>query len=210
MRVLLLGDSHTVGTYGTKLEQLFRARGDDVVRVAHVGATAGNYLSSGKYSAEFDGLRGQRFDVAVITLGTNDAAASDSVSPTTSAERFRALADGLNAGVVWYVGPPAFSDNAARTYNPAFKGEGKDLNTRAAKVFDAARDVFGSRAVDSRPLTQAFVQRTEIHLGPQGGAAWAQGVFDRVSSGGSGAGGWFVAAVLGVAAYLAWRRFRPS
>jgi lysophospholipase L1-like esterase len=184
MNVLLLGDSHTVGGYGSELERLFKARGDSVTRIAHVGAAAGDYLT-GKYAGEYAALRGRPFDVVVITLGTNDAAASDHISPAKTAERIKALADGLTSRATWYVGPPSFSDNAARTYNPAFAGPpgaGKDLNTRAAKVFDAVRVVFGDRAVDARPATKAFVKEKDIHLGPQGGAAWAAEVFRRVAA----------------------------
>jgi len=183
MNVLLLGDSHTVGGYGSELERLFRGRGDTVTRIAHVGAAAGDYLT-GKYASEYAAAKAKPFDVVVITLGTNDAAASDYIAPSKTAERIKALADGLTSRATWYVGPPSFSANAARTYNPAFAGppgSGKDLNTRAAKVFDAVRGAFGDRAIDSRAATLPFVKATDIHLGPQGGAAWARDVFDRVS-----------------------------
>ncbi len=184
MNVLLLGDSHTVGGYGTELERLFKARGDVVTRIAHVGAAAGDYLT-GKYASEYAALRGRPFDLVVISLGTNDAAASDYIAPSKTAERIKALADGLTSRSTWYVGPPSFSDNAARTYNAAFAGppgSGKDLNSRAARVFDAVRAVFGDRVVDARPATSAFVRPTDIHLGPQGGSAWARMVFDRLAA----------------------------
>jgi lysophospholipase L1-like esterase len=183
VNVLLLGDSHTVGGYGSELERLLKARGDTVTRVAHVGAAAGDYLT-GKYASEYAALKGKPFDVVVISLGTNDAAASDYIAPSKTAERIKALADGLTSRATWYVGPPSFSANAARTYNPAFAGppgSGKDLNTRAAKVFDAVQPVFGDRAIDPRAATLPFVKETDIHLGQQGGAAWAAAVFSRVN-----------------------------
>lgn len=178
MNVLLLGDSHTVGGYGSELERLFKARGDAVTRIAHVGAAAGDYLT-GKYANEYAALKGRSFDVVVITLGTNDAAATDYIAPSRTAERIKALADGLTSRATWYVGPPSFSANAARTYNPVFAKE--DLNSRAAKVFAAVAPSFGDRAIDARPSTLPFVKQTDIHLGPQGGAAWAQAVFGRVA-----------------------------
>jgi lysophospholipase L1-like esterase len=222
MNVLLLGDSHTVGGYGSELERLFKGRGDSVTRIAHVGAAAGDYLT-GKYAGEYAAAKAKPFDIVVITLGTNDAAASDYIAPSKTAERIKALADGLTSRATWYVGPPSFSANAARTYNKVFAGEGKDLNTRAAKVFDAVRGAFGARAIDSRASTLPFVKATDIHLGPQGGAAWARVVFDRVSGaplapgapvpGGlvssSSAGGAGVAPLLllgAVAAFWWWRR----
>ena len=227
MNVLLLGDSHTVGGYGSELERLFKANGDAVTRVAHVGAAAGDYLT-GKYASEYASLRGRPFDVVIITLGTNDAAASDYISPSKTAERIKALADGLTSRSTWYVGPPSFSANAASTYNKVFAGPGKDLNTRADAVFRAVQNVFGSRAIDARPSTAAFVKQTDIHLGPQGGAAWAAEVFRQASGsppsvvrgdsgvdtrsesgGGGGSGATFVAlALVGVAAFLLVRRMR--
>lgn len=184
MKVLLLGDSHTVGSYGQSLARLFRDTGADVSVVANVGANAGNYLPGGKYESQVPTRVSNPlgFDIAIITLGTNDAAASDSVSPGTSADRFKALAEKLPASIVWYVGPPSFSDNAARTYNPVFAGPGKDLNTRAAALLGEAFKRFGSRTIDSRPSTAKFAQANDIHLGPQGGAAWAQAVFQRTTA----------------------------
>lgn len=181
MNVLLLGDSHTVGSYGNALAALFASKGANVTRLANVGATGSNYLT-GKYQQAYAGVARQPFDVAIITLGTNDAAASDSVTPAKSAEGFKKLASGLNAKQVWYVGPPSFSDNAARTYNKVFAGPGKDLNTRSAAVFDAARAVFGGRAIDSRPATAPFVKQNDIHLGKEGGEAWAAAVFAKANA----------------------------
>lgn len=182
MKVLLLGDSHTVGPYGQSLAKLFKSAGAEVTVVANVGASAGNYLPGGRYASQVPsrGTNPLGFDVAVVTLGTNDAAASDSVAPATSADRIKALASALPSNNVWYVGPPAFSDTAARTYNPAFAGPGKDLNTRASAVLNEAFKRFGSRTIDSRAATKPFVSQRDIHLGQQGGEAWARMVFDRI------------------------------
>jgi lysophospholipase L1-like esterase len=194
VNVLLLGDSHTVGPYGNALAALFASKGANVTRLANVGATGVNYLS-GKYQQAYAAVAKQPFDVAIITLGTNVAAASDSTPPAKSAETFKKLADGLNARQVWYVGPPSFSANAASTYNRVFAGPGKDLNTRSAAVFDAARAVFGGRAIDSRPSTASFVKPTDIHLGKEGGEAWAAAVFAKANAPASDPLLWAVAAV---------------
>lgn len=184
MRVLLLGDSHTAGAYGQCLKKLFETAGDTVTVVANVGANASNYLPGGKYEGQVPSrvTNPLGFDLALITLGTNDAAASDSVSPATSAARLKRLADALPSSNVWYVGPPAFSENAARTYNPAFAGPGKDLNTRAAAVLNEAFKLFGFRTFDSRRATQPFVSNTDIHLGRQGGEAWAKAVYAKTTA----------------------------
>lgn len=182
MKVLLLGDSHTVGPYGQALAKLFKGAGAEVTVVANVGASAGNYLPGGKYAAQTPSRATNPlgFDVAIITLGTNDAAASDSLPPATSAARIKNLANALPSSNVWYVGPPSFSENAARTYNKAFAAPGKDLNTRAGAVLNEAFKLFGARTIDSRAATKPFVSQRDIHLGPQGGEAWAQMVFQKV------------------------------
>jgi len=187
MRVLLLGDSHTVGSYGKALADLFAARGAEVVRVGRVGATASSYLGDGWKKLEgvgdFDAAKLGQYDLAVVTLGTNDAAAlSSSFIAQNAAEALQRVAERLNAATIWYVGPPAFSANAAASYNPVFRQE--DLNSRADRLWRAVSGLFGGRAVDSRPSTKAFVRESDIHLGDAGGKAWAAAVFQRVQSGG--------------------------
>lgn len=168
MRVLLVGDSHTVGPYGDALESLFASAGASVVRIARTGARAGTFLGE-----TWDGP----FDLAIVSLGTNDVA-QDMAGADLLADRIRKLADRIPASVVFWVGPPAFSTTAARSYNPIFAR--KDLNTRVAELYDAAIPLFGDLTIDPRGVTAPYVPAADIHLGPEGGAAWARFVFDRV------------------------------
>lgn len=183
MNVLLLGDSHTHGTYGQTLEGLFKARGDTVTRVGVVSVTAGQYLSGNwkkltlGRTGDFDDAIAGSYDLAVISLGTNDAAGMGADASKT-AQTIKTLAERVKAPVIWWVGPPAFSDNAARTYNPVFKTE--DLNSRAERLWKAASPLFEPRAIDPREATKSFVEQSDIHFKPAGGKAWAQFVFDRV------------------------------
>lgn len=204
--VLLLGDSHTFGSYGTSLEKLFKAAGADVTRVGWVGAAAIHYLNGKERTlklggtGDFAAAASRPWDVVVVSLGTNDAAAlAPGQSAAEAAERIRTLAYKLQAKSLWYVGPPAFSDNAAKTYNPAFAKE--SLKLKAERLWDEARNRFPN-AIDPRSVTAPFVSAKDIHLGPKGGAAWARRVFDTIageqvtlapgekapSSGGSGVG----------------------
>lgn len=204
MRVLLLGDSHTVGPYGKALADLFAARGDAVTRVGRVGATASSYLGDGWKKLEgvgdFDAAKLGQYDLVVLTLGTNDAAAlSAAFSVQKAAEAVQRLAGSIKAKAVWYVGPPAFSTNAAASYNPVFRQE--DLNSRADRLWREVSRLFGSRTVDSRASTKAFVRETDIHLGDAGGKAWAAAVFQRVQAGGFPTG--VVVGVVTVAAVVA-------
>lgn len=171
MNVLLLGDSHTLGFYGQALAQLFKGMGADVTVVANAGAAAVDYLAGGKHAAQVPTRLSKPlgFDIAVITLGTNDAAASDNAPPGTSADRLKSLADALPSSNVWYVGPPAFSAQVAAQV-------AGNLNTRAGAILNEALKRFGFRTIDSRPSTVGGGD-----LAPQG-EAWAQAVFKRTTA----------------------------
>lgn len=183
MNVLLLGDSHTHGAYGESLEALFKAAGHTVTRVGWVSATATHYLN-GKYkklklghTGDYDSqVKGKNFDLAIVSLGTNEAGGVANAAQAQSAiANIQKLIGTFSAPNVFWVGPPAFSPNAARTYNPAFAK--MDLNQRAALIWAAGSAAFGPRALDPRGATQAHTLAKNIHLGPAGGKAWAQYVF---------------------------------
>ena len=190
--VLLLGDSHTYGSYGKELERLFDAAGFTVTRVGWVGARADHYLKSTQDKIGLGGTgdwstaKGKHYALAVVTLGTNDAAILPTGgSASSAASKIRELANGLDADVVWYVGPPAFEAGVSRTYAAAFKTD--DLNARADRLWTATAPLF-DRTIDSRAVTKPFVSSSDIHFGPKGGKAWAQAVFDTVSTGGGSTG----------------------
>jgi lysophospholipase L1-like esterase len=213
--VLLLGDSHTFGPYGQELERLFKADGWTVTRVGWVGARADNYLKGTHEkiglggTGDWSSAKGRRYDVAVVTLGTNDAAllpAGGDAAP--AAAKILELVNGLDAGATWWVGPPAFEAGIAKSYNKAFKTD--DLNARADRLWKAGSPLF-SRAIDPRAATRPFVSSSDIHFSPKGGKAWARSVFDAVSSPGmelsttsTGPGTGLVVAVLALGALTWW------
>lgn len=183
MKVLLIGDSHTVGPYGQKLRALFEADNDTVEVLAKVGANAMNYLPGGRFSAELEQLARRSWDLVIISLGTNDATFTDSHPAVRLAANMKALADKVANRVtsteVWYVGPPAFSETAARK-GAAFQAPGKDMNSRAAQLLVEVHKLFGAKLIDVRAVTKPFVNANDIHLGAKGGEAWAQAVYDRI------------------------------
>lgn len=224
MNVLILGDSHTAGFYGQELERLFKDRGDNVTRVGRIGATANSYLSGGwkklQGTGDFDSAALGTYDFTVLSLGTNDAAGlTASNTPQAAASAIKRLADSLHTKALVYVGPPSFSDNAAKTYNPVFKTE--DLNSRADRLWQVAAPQF-TASIDPRAATKSFTQQNDVHFKADGGKAWAQFVWESLQqkaaavaarvtsavtpSSGSVAPIIGAAAVVAVAALLWWRR----
>lgn len=186
-KVLLIGDSHSVGYYGSFLKNMFEKAGWDVTKVAREGITAAAYIAGreDRYprgKGKLSDVTGTKFDLAIITLATNDAAGIGRPSAAAGvAESIRNLASALNAVDIWWVGAPAFSSNAAKTFNPAFGG-GYDLNQRAEDLWQALSPTFGDKAIDPREVTKPFVRQRDIHLGTEGGKAWAEHVYNAVTS----------------------------
>ena len=185
LRVLLVGDSHTVGAYGSDLiAALTNAGAKTVSTVANVGSKATDY-TTGKYASAFNNAvgDGSNFDVVIITLGTNDAAVYGLNQANTSAAINQIAA--AAAPVAFYVGPPSFSATAAgcpSTWNsgtaaaPSFPCFNPNLNTTADAVWSAVSPSFNTRAFDSRPATAPFVSQTNIHFGADGYQAWSDAV----------------------------------
>lgn len=178
MRVLLVGDSHLVGRFGNYLERLFTDNGDEVVRLAVGGNAARDFIVGRSKDAFAQVTMGQRYDLAIIELGTNDAANLDAVPLGKVANFIGAMAQKIDAGRVFWVGAPAFSAEAAVS-NRLWAG-GYDLNMRAQDVWDTVRPLFGDLAIDPRKATAPYVSRKDVHFWNVGADKWAQYVFDTV------------------------------
>ena len=174
MRILLVGDSHMVGFFGEKLENKLRSQGHDVVRLAKGGWSATTFLTS-RGQDELDRLDGW-FDLALLELGTNDAANLDSVPLEKAAANILTLTRKLPTARVVWVGPPSFDATIARTLYPAFASY--DLNSRARDLWLAVSPQIAS--IDSRPSTQQYAKRDDVHFGPKGSEAWASSVVDQL------------------------------
>ena len=180
MRVLLVGDSHMVGRFGKRLEADFRAQGDDVVRLAVGGNAARDFLVGRSKQAFADVTEGQAYDLAIIALGTNDAANLDAVPVTKVSSNIGAMAKKIDAPRVFWVGAPAFSQEAA--VSNKWWANGYDLNMRAEDVWQATSPLFGEYAIDPREITQPYVSRTDVHFWNVGADKWADFVFDFVQA----------------------------
>lgn len=227
-RALILGDSHVdANGFGKTLEAALQAKGYDVVRFG-VGATAARSWLAGPVTRK--GLGATRslaeaanagpYDLALIVLGTNDAAntyrASVEGGPPldrgipAAAQQIKQVAGSIPARVTWWIGPPAMGDSVAY-YN----------NASVDALWNAASPLFAPYAFDSRPITAPYA-RTKgasdgVHYYGTPATQWAQAVADRVTSpallplgvlGGVGSGAtlyWLLAGVVTLIAVLGLR-----
>lgn len=215
-RVLLTGDSHMEWSpFGRRLQAKLEQLGATVVNLS-IGGSSARVWSSGRPVCRTSGerrcltvedIRAQGpYDVAIVSLGTNDAANADvdggdlAARARTTAERLRQFADAIPANEVWIVGPPRMA------------GRGHYTDRTMAPVAEASAAEFGPRFIDSRSVPR--VDGDGIHVGQRGGEAWSSLVIDSMRSGGSGvtrSGSAFgfgvtVLLVAGFVAYLSSRR----
>jgi lysophospholipase L1-like esterase len=178
VRVLLVGDSHLVGPFGNRLESLFTDNGDQVVRLAVGGNAARDFIAGRSKDAFAQVTMGQRYDLAIIELGTNDAANLDAVPLAKVANFIGTMAQRIDAGRVFWVGAPAFSPEAA--VSNRYWANGYDLNMRAQDVWATVSPLFGDLAIDPRGVTAPYTSKKDIHFWNAGAGKWAEYVFDTV------------------------------
>lgn len=216
-RILLTGDSHMDWSpFGVNLDRLLREAGATVVRMA-IGGSAAKQWASGKqvcrtiagnkvcFSAA-DLRAAGPFDLVVVSLGTNDAANASAANAdrtraaeqaATDVETFMGL---LGSPRFVVVGPPTLGDRLNHY-----------TNANMTPLVDVFARRFSGRFIDSRSVP--LVDGDGVHFGRKGGEAWAKFVVDRLAAGGAaggggGVGGALTFALVGVAALVAWRRFR--
>lgn len=192
-KVVILGDSHVDGsTFGKALEGLLAASGAQVTRFGWGGSAARTWLAGrltfGKqYSVEQVRDAGP-WDIAIISLGTNDGANGGKAAQgnTAQAQQFakqaaaqiRQIADGIGASEVWWAEPPQMSPSNAYKggdVTPWYTPENIDL------VRVEGRKLFGGHAIDATSV--GTPDGDGIHLGGQGGKAWAALVHQTVLDG---------------------------
>lgn len=186
-RVLLTGDSHMEWSpFGRALEAKLRDLGATVVNVSVGGSSARSWASGRacrpgtEVCHTLADLTATRPDVAIISLGTNDAANADAegadprAAAQQTAERLRQVVSAIGAREVWIVGPPRMG-----------RTTGHYTDATMAPVVDALRRMFGNRFVDSRAVPR--IDGDGIHVGARGGEAWASYAVAKMTSGGSSA-----------------------
>lgn len=189
--ILLIGDSHTVGTFGQTLENLFRKNSNKTVdRVGYVGITASKYLDNTPTvgtnggTGDYESAKRNSYDIVVVLLSTNDAAGITTASGANSmANNIKKLMDMLKGKRKIWVSAPKFNQVAASTYNSSFANF--DLNKRVELLWQAGTQIIGAaNSIDSRPCTESLKESTgtDIHYNKNAAAQWASCVYKKISS----------------------------
>jgi lysophospholipase L1-like esterase len=191
-RIVIIGDSHVdASTFGRVLESMLRERGANVTRFGWGGSAGRTWLagnpSLGKQYTLAQVNQSGPYDLALVCLGTNDGANSEAAAAqggpsmvagvATASKQIKQVADALDAKRVVWIGPPAMGD-ITRYYTSASVNE----------VWRVTSPLFGSDAIDSREATRPYVSGDGVHLGREGGTAWAQFVVDELSKMHAGVG----------------------
>ncbi|MGV3524324.1 MAG: SGNH/GDSL hydrolase family protein [Candidatus Sericytochromatia bacterium] len=192
-RVLILGDSQTVGPYGKSIDELARATGATVSTHASWGASPAWFVNGNEtykyWSRNAEGqeatqmhaktpvltdlLASHRPDVVVVTLGGNLIAGNASQADVTrQVSEIGNAVSASGARLVW-VGPPKY-----------------DPKTRSPEVVEQLYQKLGNivpefgTLVDSRPHVEAYAGTDGLHYsGPEGeriAGEWAAGVFETI------------------------------
>lgn len=158
-RVLEIGDSHTVGTYGQELEKLLERKGAAVERHAAVGTSAGHWINGGHGAQPLQNLIAQtRPEVVIINLGANSRGGVGS-----DVKRLAQIARSSGAQVIW-VGPPRTRQDMSnpaslQKYDDAMRAELQGLGTY----------------ISSAPYS-SYDGPDGIHYNAGAARKWAQGV----------------------------------
>jgi hypothetical protein len=168
-KILMLGDSHTVGPYGSKMKEMIKDTGSDVAVDAKIGAAPKDFTNR-----MTDLIKKENPDTIVVSLGTNFREGGMTQRQIDiQVERItKAVRDtGSKAKIVW-VGPPRLQTD--------MKDNGASLDS-FDKMMEKAMGSKG-KYVSSNAYTN-YEGRDGVHYNKKPAEAWAKGVFDVINSG---------------------------
>ncbi|MFV8257997.1 SGNH/GDSL hydrolase family protein [Bdellovibrio bacteriovorus] len=195
-RVLLLGDSHAYGRYGTVLDAHFRKGDTQVTSLSSCGSSPSTWTTSsenfkstncGFWKKNSKGqetrvtshrlpsfgeeLAATKPDLTVITLGTNFLASPANIkSEKAHVEKMMKQINAAGSACIW-VGPPDLKKDP-------FK---KNLEL-GVKELKSWADANNCQFIDSTKLTKYPGGKTDgIHYGPKDSAAWGEAVVKEIS-----------------------------
>lgn len=192
--VLILGDTHAVGNWGTELEARVRALGTKrdpivVTRVGVEGAGAYHYNRGtqkqlpGKKKGSFSDAISKQYALAFVLLGTEDAA---QLSQREAAREILALFTKVKATNKFLILPPPYSKEFSESYkvSPDDVRQGKDLNWQVDKVGVYLYPIIGGMGY--RPMSDTSIQvnqsATNMDLTTNAAKIFADAVLAAMSS----------------------------
>jgi hypothetical protein len=190
-RVIIVGDSHTdLYPFGERLVAGLRDAGADVTVLAVGGTAASSWLGKkqplcrkavmGKPAKcqSLKEVKGKTFDLAIIALGTNDAANMNRAAAEGGGARaglmrqvvgqLDRLGSSLAPRYIW-IGPPPVTGKLKWYTQDAMDA-----------LYAAAAPVLKGRMIDSRELVPAGYKSDGAHLLGSSATGWADGVLDRL------------------------------
>ncbi|AHZ84919.1 hypothetical protein Bb109J_c2226 [Bdellovibrio bacteriovorus] len=195
-RVLLLGDSHAYGRYGSVLDAHFRKGDTQVTSLSSCGSSPSTWTTSsenfkstncGFWKKNAKGqetrvtshrlpsfgeeLAATKPDLTVITLGTNFLASPGNIkSEKAHVEKMMKQINAAGSACIW-VGPPDLKKDP-------FK---KNLEL-GVKELKSWADANNCQFIDSTKLTKYPGGKSDgIHYGPKDSAAWGEAVVKEIS-----------------------------
>ncbi len=188
-KVLMIGDSHTVGAFGTELDKQLRTTGAQVATYGASGSSATQWANGGTTSSGYveRGANGQvvqppwnqqhsipkledliakeKPGVIIVNLGANFRGGD----PTSQVRSLGEIAKKHGIKLIW-VGPPKTREDSG--------------NDSSIKAFDqkmaAAMAPYGTY-IASDPFTPTYSGGDGLHYGTEAGKKWAQGIFGQLT-----------------------------
>lgn len=202
LKIVILGDSHTQTALGKGLEKALTAAGAKVTNVGIGGTSAEQWLKpvtcfpgKDKDGCKPDSKRTRLgelgpFDLAIISLGTNDGAnaSADGRPNGIDASKFpeQLLKVAARAApLLFYVGPPALRGAPMPPGKSGKRPKQHYTDANVQPYFDAVRNVIGEAAIDSFQATRPFVSADGdgVHFYSSktgGGKAWVDAVMSAI------------------------------
>lgn len=198
--VVILGDSHVDGTpMGSTLEKMLTEQGASVKRFGWGGSAARTWLAGkramGKQYTVQQVKDGGPYDIAVISLGTNDGAnagvgtqdaAKLEAEAVKAVGQIKQIADAIGAKQTYWVEPPVMGDKTKHytNYNIDFvRREGRKVFGKSAIDATAVGPhpsdgvhLYGDKATQWATVARDYILADTTALGPLGVNPWWLGV----------------------------------
>jgi hypothetical protein len=172
--ILFIGDSHSVGTFGTTLESLLN-QNNKVIRKAIEGTGITAWINGQHSDQSFDSfsklIQDSSPNTVIIALGTNLFGSDQSTISSKANQLIQTIPQSTKC--IW-VGPPQVSDSHQRVKQ-------SDIN----KVHQALQESATSKCtlIDSRTLAPGTKTGSGgLHFSGQAAKDWAQGVFNQINN----------------------------